>query len=84
MAASLTTKMKGITLSPEELNRASTAFEEAWMTFATMHGRDRKDRSGFECRRLAMLVMNLSQDGSLCAEDIAATSIYRMRFSALN
>jgi hypothetical protein len=84
MAASIEAKTNGIALSPEELNRASTAFEEAWNTFATMHDRDRADRSGFECRRLAMLVMNLAQDGVQHPEEIAAASIDRMRFSALN
>ncbi len=84
MAQSIATELPGLTLSPEELNRAGSAFEEAWMTFASMHGRDTKDRSGFECRRLAMLVMKLAQDGMLGAEEIAATSINRMRFCALH
>lgn len=68
----------GLTLSPEDLARASTAFEDAWTAIAAAYGRELSDHSAVECRQLARIVMDLVQ-GPMSPAEIAAASINRMR-----
>lgn len=74
-----TTSPHGVALNPDDLRRASAAFQGAWLTVAAAYGRDVGDHTAIECQQLAQIVMQMVKQGPMSPADIATASIDRMR-----